>query len=298
MEIPDEDLAQRWLRTVGYYRLSIYWLPFECPPKAGRTRSRVFKAGTRFEDVRDIYVFDRELRLLAMEAIERVEVAVRARWTNRLSLTGGAHAYLDASNFADRKAHLSLLGGLTSKLASSRETFVEHYLASYDEPAHPPLWVVTEVMEFGTLSRWVKATADPTLKDELARDVGLPNREVLTGVLEALTYVRNVCAHHGRLWNRQMVKYVPRIKRLSVSQALDRAKGQGTTNTVYNALTVLAHMLVHQSSDTSWPNRVRDHVASASDQQRRAMGFPQDWQTRPVWVPRVAASAGGASRAP
>ena len=59
MEIADEDLAQRWLRTVGYYRLSIYWLPFECPPGGGQTRSRTFETGTRFEDVRDIYVFDR-----------------------------------------------------------------------------------------------------------------------------------------------------------------------------------------------------------------------------------------------
>lgn len=270
--------------TVGYYRLSIYWLPFEERADGGRTRSRRFTEGTTFEAVRDLYVFDRELRLLTMEAVERVEIAVRARWTNRVTLEAGSHAQSDARVFADRATHLRLLSAAAGGVARSGEVAVTHYLDKYDQPSLPPLWVITETMTLGEVSRWVKATSDAKLKNEMAKDLGLPNKEVMTGTLEALTYVRNVCAHHGRLWNRQTVKYVPRIRQLSESQALDRAQGSGTTNTMYNVLTVLAHMLRYQSPDTSWPRRIADKVSTCTDSQRRAMGFPQDWLTRPVWL--------------
>ena len=283
MTIGDDALARRWFETVGYYRLSIYWLPFEEAAPEGRVRSRAFRPGTDLEDVRDLYVFDRKPRLLVTEAIERVEVAVRARWTNRLALAEGSHGYANPKAFTSREAHLSLLAALTGQLAKSRETMVTHYLERYAEPALPPLWVATETMTLGELSRWVKATADPGLKDALARDLGLPNKDVLTGVLEALTYTRNVCAHHGRLWNRRMVKYVPNIRRLSESLALDRARASGTTNTIYNILTVLAHMLRHQSPDTSWPTRVKGEVGGPGELRRRGMGMPRDWQDRPVW---------------
>ena len=86
----DAALMRRWLETVGYYRLSAFWLPFEVPPADDKTRSKRFAAGLRFDTIVDIYVFDRKLRLLVMEAIERIEIAVRSRWTNRLpSALGG-----------------------------------------------------------------------------------------------------------------------------------------------------------------------------------------------------------------
>lgn len=57
--VGDEDLMRRWLKTVGYYRLSAYWLPWELPPADGETRSKRFPAGTNFKDIVDIYIFDR-----------------------------------------------------------------------------------------------------------------------------------------------------------------------------------------------------------------------------------------------
>lgn len=97
----DEALVRRcWLVTVGYYRLSAYWLPYELPPPAGQTRSKAFAPDTSFESIVDIYTFDRQLRLLVMEAIERIEIALRASWTHRLSLASGPHAHTDPSLFA------------------------------------------------------------------------------------------------------------------------------------------------------------------------------------------------------
>lgn len=86
MKCTDEHLVKLWLKTVGYYRLSAYWLPYEQPPVAGQTRSKKFYAGTEFEKIVDIYTFDRQLRLLVSEATERIEIALRTSWTNRMVL--------------------------------------------------------------------------------------------------------------------------------------------------------------------------------------------------------------------
>jgi abortive infection bacteriophage resistance protein len=83
------------LRAIGYYRLGAYWLPFEQAALPGQTRSKKFAAGVSIDDIMSIYIFDRHLRAILMEAIERIEIAIRSRWTNRLALAHGAHAHLD-----------------------------------------------------------------------------------------------------------------------------------------------------------------------------------------------------------
>lgn len=284
----DEELMRRWLETVGYYRLSAYWLPFELPAPQNQTRTKKFQPGTRFETIVDIYVFDRKLRLLVMEGIERIEIALRSRWTNRLALAHGSHAHLDVGAFQSGYDHISLLSSLSNRAKDSNEVFVEHYRQKYAEPFMPPLWVVTELMTFGELSRWFALTKDLKVKSAVAKDLGLPSREVLEGTLQLLSYIRNICAHHGRLWNRQTVKRLPNIKRFRNDLVVvDTVTEQGTqtqpANFIYNALVVLVHMLRRQSPDTSFAQRVAALVETRSAGQLRAMGFPVDWRVRPCW---------------
>ena len=98
--IKDRNRAARYLRHIGYYRLSPYTIPFQ----ADRT-THSFKSGTTFDDILYIYVFDRQLRLMTMDALERVEVAVRAAVSNTMSIhgEGGAFWYQNASNYQSRK---------------------------------------------------------------------------------------------------------------------------------------------------------------------------------------------------
>ncbi len=284
----DHDLIKRWLETVGYYRLSAYWHSFEETPVEGATRSKRFKPDTDFETIVDIYVFDRQLRLLIMEAIERVEIALRARWTNLLSLKHGAHAHLDVQAFQSGYDHIALLSNLATRVRDSNEVFVDHYRRKYTTPFMPPIWVVTELLTFGELSRWYAATRDTRVKTAVAKALGLPSREVLEGALQLLSYIRNICAHHGRLWNRRTVKRLPLIKRFRADLVvLETQTDQGLQsqpeNLIYNPLVLLVHMLRHQSDDTSFPKRIMDLIATRSLEDRRAMGFPLDWRLRPCW---------------
>ena len=284
----NQSLMRRWLETVGYYRLSAYWLPFEVPPTDGQTRSKQFANDLQFDTIVDIYVFDRKLRLLIMEAIERIEIALRARWTNRLALAHGSHAHLDASVFQSGYDHIAFLSALANRAKDSNEVFVDHYRRKYTAPFMPPLWIVTELMTFGELSRWFAATKDPKIRSAVAKDLGLPSREVLEGTLQLLSYIRNICAHHGRLWNRHTVKRLPLIKRFSGDLVIGQVEtGSGIqnqpANQIYNALVALIHMLRHQSQDTTFPQRVADLINSRSSANQRSMGFPENWEARPCW---------------
>ena len=280
----DQELVRRWLVTVGYYRLSAYWLPFEVPPQPGRTRSKQFAPGTRFEDIVDAYTFDRQLRLLVTEAIERVEIALRSSWTHRMSLDGGPHVHLDNNAFDSGWTHAKRISAMADRVGQSREVFITHYREKYATPYMPPLWAVTELMTLGELSKWVSATANRRIGSSVAKDLGLPTRETLEGVIQAIAYVRNMCAHHARLWNRRFVKRVPNIKRFRSDLAIDIIGDQAQPqNYIYNVLVVLARLIVHQSPDSTFPIRVANLVSSRSSDQLAAMGFPDDWKTRPIW---------------
>lgn len=282
--VGDQSLMERWLETVGYYRMSAYWLPRELTPAPGQTRSKAFSAGTRFSDIVDIYVFDRKLRLLVMEAIDRFEIAVRARWTNRFTLVHGSHAHMDAANFVDGFEHARMYAKVVQATANSSEVFIEHYRAKYTDPFLPPLWQITELMTLGEISMWVKATKDNRIKDAVARDLGIPNKETLEGTLQILSYVRNICAHHGRLWNRKTVKRAPNIRSFRADMDIEVNGSQHQPrNSIYNVLVVLSRTLRHQSPDTTFPQRVIALVKGRSAAQLRAMGFPTGWQTRPIW---------------
>jgi len=283
MTIADTALAERWLKTVGYYRLGAYWLTFEKPPAQGQTRSKRFVDGTTFEQVINLYTFDRELRLLVTEAIERTEIALRASWTYQLGNAHGPHAYLDPNKFEFDLDYHQQVNRISSQVRRSSETFVKHYRRTYYPPTMPPLWIVTELMTFGEISKWVEKTRENFIKLNVARDMGFPNMETLTGTIASLSYVRNICAHHGRLWNRRLVKRPPYLRLLSASLQGTRRNPNEIDNTIFNILTILVYLLRKQSPDTSFAERVIRLADTQPDYIRQGMGIPDDWKSRPIW---------------
>lgn len=276
MYVPDQERAAHYLRHIGYYRLSAYWLPFEEPSEPGRPRTHRFQQGTTFEDVLNRYVFDRKLRLLVTEALERIEVSVRSCWSSSLACRHGAHAHMNARLFGCPYWHLRQLAQLAKETQKSSETFVEHYRRRYDEPFLPPVWMVAETMSFGTLSRWVKMTFDAKVQLALIDHLGLPNREIVHEVLHVLTYLRNICAHHGRLWNRRFVMKYPRIKRLP--DMVDPDAEHEAARYIFNHLFILKVLMERINPRTSWPRRLCELLRLQNRATLAAMMLPEDWR--------------------
>lgn len=119
----DPGRLENYLTTIGYYRLSAYWHPFELPSTDGNSRNHRFQADTHFDHILNLYIFDRQLRLLVMEAIERIEVSVRTCWATALAMRHGSHAHMNVKLMTDGDQwDFRLTGGSDHRGNSSTES--------------------------------------------------------------------------------------------------------------------------------------------------------------------------------
>lgn len=276
MTIADPDRAARYLAHINYYRLRAYWLPFEDKTVGG---GHHFKAGTTFNEILTIYLFDRKFRLLVMEAIERLEISFRTRFAHELSLLYGSHAYLDASLFRRTELHQQCIESLRGEINRSQETFIEHYRKTYDDPELPPIWAICEVMTFGQLSIWFKNLKRRSDRNAIASIYGI-DEVILGSVMHHLTHVRNLTAHHCRLWNRRLI-FTMTIPALPVELA--GMFNRNSARNIYNTLVMLGHLLKLISPGTSWSVRMRKLIEEYVPDKTAPMGFPEGWRDLPIW---------------
>lgn len=285
--ISDTERAKNYLTHIGYYRLSAYFIPFEQTSNNGQ-RSHKFKPDTQFQNIIDIYIFDRKLRLFIMEAIERIEVTIRTNWASELALiSGDSHAYMNTSLFNNPHKHKEILTRVSKELNKSKEVYISHYKKKYTSPPLPPIWAMVESLSFGSLSHWVKLTKETTVKSKIMRRLGLPTVEIMEKVLHILTYVRNLCAHHSRVWNRRLTLQLPSIKRFKDNMEIKATPSEHndlqSTREIYNYLVVLAHLMQHIQPNTTWIKRLIAHIQTLDEKHHIKMGFSTDWQTKPIW---------------
>lgn len=277
MTVPDHAHANHCLQHMSYYRLRAYWLPFEdAAPMDGGHK---FKNGITFDNVLDLYIFDRRLRLLVMDAIERIEVSLRGSWAHHLAMKYGPHGYLDPAlyNRADRYA--LAFAKLIDDLEKSKDTFIVHYRKKYDDPEHPPIWMTAEVISLGQLSMWYSNLKNRPDRQAVAKAYGL-DETILVSLAHHLTYVRNICAHHGRLWNKQItVKMIVPNSPASLKLAMNQ-HGQGR---LYNTLAVLGYLMGIVAPGTQWRQQLIDLMDSCPLADETAMGFPNNWKDLPAW---------------
>jgi abortive infection bacteriophage resistance protein len=275
--VPDEAVARHWLLHVNYYRLRAYWLPLE--DAAAHPQHR-FIAGTSFDQVVAAYEFDRELRLLLLDAVERIETSVRTQWAYQLAMRHGAFAHEESGLYRDVARHAKRLAMLEAEYRNSDETFAAHHRQRYPSLRLPPLWVACELLTLGQLSRWIADLRAASDRQAMADAYAL-DETVFTSFLHRLSIIRNLSAHHGRLWNRgfNVRMKLPRKKPATVAEAMNVAE----PDRLYNALVLMAHALRQVSPGTHWPQRLRGLVARAPQPPERAMGFPAGWAGLAFW---------------
>lgn len=287
MAVPDRGRADHFLRHISYYRLRAYWLPFETPAPSDGDHG--FIPGTSFEDALALYVFDRQLRLLVMDAIERVEVSLRANWAHVLAMKYGSHGYIDPEIYKRADHYEKARAGLREEIERSRDTFISHYRKKYDDPKQPPVWMVAEVISLGQLSKWIgdlKLRAD---RNAIAKPFGI-DESVLVSLIHHLTYVRNICAHHGRLWNKQ---FIVTMKTPQSPTALKLAMNPASDRKIYNTLATLGYLLKIVAPSSEWRKNFVLLMASCPLADPTAMGFPAGWQDMPMWRQTRQANANG-----
>ncbi|MFA4836703.1 MAG: Abi family protein [Dehalococcoidia bacterium] len=265
------------LKSVSYYRLSGYWFPLRQPDDT-------FKEGTSLTTVWRRYTFDRRLRLAVLDAIERVEICIRTELVYRLAHSQGAFGYCDPANLPNlsAEAYAKFITEVAHEYQLSREQFIDHFRKQYgtDHPL-PPYWMVTELMTFGMLLTLFKG-CETKVKQQVATRFGIADR-VLESWLRALNGVRNICAHHGRLWNREL-GYKPMIPRKDIRW---HHPVEIPDNRVFGVLTILKFLLADIAPQSSWNKRIDALFAEYPEIPRQPMGYPEDWEKCPIWLEKV-----------
>lgn len=277
MAVPDRAAAEHYLQHLSYYRLRAYWLPFEEP--ADVDGDHRFKAGASLTEVVRLYMFDRELRLLVMDAIERIEVSLRGGWAHHLAMKYGAHGYLDPNLYDRADRYAKSYTGLLEEIERSKDTFVVHYREKYDDPEQPPIWMTSEVMSLGQLSKWVSNLKYRPDRQAIAKVYGV-DEKILGSVAHHLSYVRNICAHHGRLWNKQftVTMIVP-----NAHASLKLAMNLDATRKIYNTLVAIGYLTEVVAPGSGWRRRLLALLGSCDLAHPADMGFPEAWKNKPYW---------------
>ena len=279
MQFANQQDAQFYLEQINYYRLGAYWLPFEYTHSP-----HCFKPDTSFEQVLELYVFDRELRLLILDAIERLEVAVRTRFAYELAHRHGCHAYLQGQYFKPTFRWQSLLESLKTEVSRADEVFIEHYKRTYDDPELPPIWATCEVMSFGQLSKWYQLLAPIQTRKAISSHFDCDEKQ-FEGLLQHFVYLRNTCAHHSRLWNRKFTKTIakPRSKPMGLRVQCNFENTNASDRKIYNSLVFLLYFMDKIAPQHTWRKRLVDLFLIHHNISKTAMGFPEDCQSYPVW---------------
>lgn len=309
MLINDEESAVQQLRAIGYYRLSGYWYPFRRevlgpllePKSSNLPRSSVFEVGTEFTKVVHLYEMDRKLKLLVLDGLERVEVAMRFQLGHVLG-EGHAYAHLDQTRLSsaftgvtdpdnplDREAwltseHSKWLGKVHRQEKDSKEEFVKHFKENYGSTL--PAWVVTEILDFGGVSTLYGGLKQGH-RDQIAEALGFEtdgsgDGTTLAAWMKNLNYIRNTCAHHARLWNKNINAQGSDLKDIPDLRHASNAK-----NRLYASLAVISKIILHTNPEASWRNEMVQFIfANAGLANPSRMGFPTGWINENIWDPK------------
>ena len=292
MQIEDHSKAQEYLARIGYYRLSAYWYPFRELDATGAVLDS-FKVDTSFKWVIDLYAFDKALRLQLLDVLERIEVFVRTGVVLQMGkydpLAHRDPQYMDRrfvtmNARTGRVAHTDWVARLDDKARTSKEEFASHFRTKYPT-SHLPVWIGVELLDFGPLSIYLSGLkwADA---DAIGQACGAPRPDVFASWVRSLSVVRNVCAHHARLWNKPLVDQ-PKLPASGQIHLLDHLGQSPYANKrLYAACAIARYLLLTVNPRTKWSDRLRDHIETFPTNPYvsvRTMGFPENWSALDLW---------------
>lgn len=256
--IEDGDLAVKVLGQINYYRFSAYTLTLK--------ERDCFHENITFNHVYSLYEFDRKLRLLLLAQLEALEVSFRTKTSYHLAHEYGAIGYLDIKNYKNPTYFKSMVHQLEKEIERSKEIFISHHKSKYEGVF--PIWVAIEVTSFSLLSKMYSNLNDSD-QSSIAKIYSF-NRFYIKNWLYALSTLRNICAHYGRLYNR----YLPIHFKLSKGDRKKRIQG----NTVFAAVYVMGKICPDEQSWSSFITELAALIEEYDKVNLEEIGFPEKWE--------------------
>ena len=273
--ISNEQKAKSYLTNIGYFRFIAYLYPLLKNPKTDHW----YKDNATFEMALDMYRFDRKLRILLFNEIEKIEVAIRSAMNDLISnALGDVFWMTNGSYFSNPTTFSKTLSLIQSELDRTKEEFIEHFKNKYTEP-FPPAWMISEITPLGVLCGIFNNLSSLRIKKIVANHFGLP-LPVFSSWILVLANLRNFCCHHNRTWNKDH-RILPADLHSPAFAWIDSTKTD--PKRVYLRICIIKYLLFAISPNNNFTKKLKSLLAKYPTIDIRAMGFPADWQNEPLW---------------
>lgn len=260
--INNEEDVKEFLNDVSYFRLiKAYSIGL-------KKKNDKYNQGIKFETIKELHLFNCNFRQALFAQIEKVEINLRCRISNYFSCKYGNFGYEDSSNFENADYHFNFLAEINNEIdRNSKAAFVKNFQKNY-ETDKLPLYALVELFSFGTLSKFYKNMKQED-KKAIAQIYGI-KYTFLESWIEHISFVRNICAHYGRLYNVNLSK-TPALYKIHAKQGISNVR-------VFATLLCLSNIL---PKDKHWKDFL-DLIELLFDKYPNVkielMGFPQNWK--------------------
>lgn len=275
MFMTDELKVESYLMNIGYHRLSAYIYPFYESPKCDLK----LKDGTTFDQVLTLYRYDKKLRILLFNEIEKIEVSIRSVLANVGCQELDERYWITRPEFfANEEKFSQTLAIITKELASSKEDYIEDFKRNYTD-CYPPAWMISEVLSFGNLNYIYSNIASNKVMKRIAGHFGL-KPQVFISWLTVLSNLRNMCCHHARVWNREFV-LTPAEPKKTKNTWIDASKID--RKRLYYRLCMIRYLLSSISPSNNFNEKLSELMDVFPSIDIEAMGFSRDWKSNALW---------------
>ena len=238
----------------------------------------IFKANASFETAFSLYKFDTELRKSITSELEKIEVAIRSQMAYSLSTLYHSFWLEDETLFINVAKHQTTLAKVKDEILRSDEDFIISFKSKYSN-SFPPAFITLEITSFGALSRLYENLIAGKAKREIAQSFGLADK-VFTSWLHSFVYIRNMCAHHSRLWNR-LLQIQPLFPRNTYHTWLSTKSV--CNNKVFYILSMVVYFLNTVNPKHTFKQKLENLFLKYPNVDRAAVGFPADWRNELLW---------------
>jgi len=282
LEIKHPRIAEKYLINISYYRLGEYWYVMQSDKE-----NHIFKPNSTFEDVIALYNFDADLRLLLFGVIEKIEISLRTKLIYYLSHEVDPWWFQNFELFTDSKALVKTLSNLEEEISRTKDDSIKkHNKKHKDDGRFPPAWKSLEQTSFGALSKlYGNLKNNVNAKDQIAIDFGAVNHTYLPSWLQSIAQIRNFCAHHSRLWNRNLpgtVKLLSKPPNPWIVDSINVPK-QHEFSQLYVHMCLMRYMLNTIIPKNDFSKKLNNLLAQYPNVDPNALGMKPNWQNEPLW---------------
>jgi abortive infection bacteriophage resistance protein len=279
LEIENEELAKKYLSNISYYRLAGYWWSMQ-----ENKEEHLFKPESTFSNVIAIYNFDADLRILLFDAIEKIEISLRTKLIYYVSHEHGPWWFQNSEIFEDSQALIKTLDKIREEIERSKDTFIKEHMKKYKKDLRfPPSWKTLELTSFGALSKLygnLKNTVKS--KDSIAQEFGAVNHTYLPSWLQSIAQIRNFCAHHSRLWNKNLPGTV-KLLRNPPNKWISEVPKEHEFKYLYVHMALMRYLLNTIHPKNTFNEDLKQLMKKYSNIDPNALGFKDNWQNEPLW---------------